>query len=74
MKHIAKHIIILVLGFVLTVFSLFDMVKEEDEDVLHIGDAQDSSSFLYLFVGVIMVTAGIVGIVRDQKKNPRRRY
>lgn len=74
MKNIFKHIIMLLVGLVLTGISLVDMLREEDDELTRIGDAQDNTSFFYLILGVILLTAGIIGVAKEVNKNPRRRY
>lgn len=74
MKHIAKHIFVLILGLLLVGFGIVHMLNQEDDEMLHMGESHDNSSFIYLLIGVIMTSLGIMGIIKDQRKNPRRRY
>ena len=73
MKSSSKSILILIVGVIVCLACLFDMLREQSDDVIDMG-AKDGTSFFYLVVGILLCVAGVMGMIKENKKKQRRRY
>ncbi len=72
MKSSIKHLAFLIIGLLLVVVSGYDLLFGESEEVIRIGDAQDSSSLFYLVIGLGLGFMGVMGFIREAQKQGRR--
>jgi|GEM_PF-2885727 len=76
MNQGAKQIILLVVGIGLTYLGITGMIKDASQDYIVLSDSDtDSSSLIYLVIGVLLILIPVIGYIKEYNANRiRRRY
>jgi hypothetical protein len=73
MKQGAKQLLLLILGCGLTYLGITGMLKDASENYVVLSDNDsDSSSLVYLIIGVLLILIPVLGFVKEYRSNKQR--